>query len=146
MDQVKGFFCNRSNWFYFWVIFLVFIAGVIWGSFDIRVVNYGLSLNIDIKTSSAADWFTAIGTLAIAILTGGLLWAAAAAKKEWKIQKHLELKSEALVHFINFKGALNDLYFKHENSKRIDELSIEGDLLKKFIIQSSTRSIFDKQK
>ena len=82
MNKIKGFFFNRSNWFYFKVIFLVFIAGVITG---LNVPH--VSLIISFKNQPMADWIVALCTIGIFVI-------ALTTRNQWIKQKDLENHTE----------------------------------------------------
>ena len=91
MELAKGFFCNRSNWFYFTVISFVFIAGIIVG------INFPkINTIISLKSQPLADWIVAASTV-------GLLLLAFITKNQW-------LKQAELYNYLEFTQAFHQYY------------------------------------
>ena len=59
MNKLKDFFINRSNWFYFKVISLVYIAGLITGM---------MTPQVSFKDQPLTDWIVALCTIGIFLL------------------------------------------------------------------------------
>jgi len=96
MNKIKGFFFNRSNWLYFRVIFLVFIAGVITG---LNVPH--VSLIISFKHQPLTDWIVAVCSI-------GIFLIAFITKNQWLKQKDLENHTEfckAFHHYFLLKSS-----------------------------------------
>lgn len=80
--NTSNFFLARSNWFYFRVISLIFIAGLIAGTASPQI-----NIDISIKEQPAPDWIVAFCTI-------GLFIIAFKARNQWLHQKDLENHAE----------------------------------------------------
>ncbi|WP_010604403.1 hypothetical protein [Pseudoalteromonas maricaloris] len=87
---VKDFFCSRSNWFYFSVISLVFMAGLLFG-----IPAPLIYIDINFKQQPPADWLVAIGTL-------GLWYVAFVTRNQWLAQRDLENHANFLMAFYQY--------------------------------------------
>lgn len=78
MNKIKDFFFNRSNLFYFKVISLVYIAGLITGM---------IAPQVSFKDQPLTDWIVALCTI-------GIFLIAFKTKNQWLKQKDLENHAE----------------------------------------------------